>query len=334
MTKKIKRLTRPTGDIRIAAVDMSMVEARLVLRQFLELQPAQMSTKAHYKNLVKAGHTNSVMRFVKNSTEYVRTYQYKELLDIWTEKFPEARWAKSIFGIGSIIAAGLVCHIDFNKVKSPSSITQHAGQAPNSRKVTIEAAYALMEQSMELYGDTPKDTHIKWLCKQLDKDFNTFHKFCRKKGRPYHWDQIFSAIRWPSYDPTLKHICLLLGNTFILKKSLYQAIYRERRDHWEIPRNEAGLYKKVAAKQLKMFNYKPWKDPYKCYTAGYLPDGHINNRARKYAVKIFLSHYYSVYYYIRTGEVPYNAYAIDILSGHKKILVPNLEKANEGRNKL
>lgn len=325
-TRRVKKLPSVSKDVRIAAADMSIQEARMILKDYVNMQGVQQSTRAHVRLLKKQGTSNAALNFIANNTDYIRRYQFREILGIWGDQYPEARWAKSIRGIGPIIGAGLICHINFDKVNSSSSLAYRAGLTPDSRRMTMRAADALIVRSMDLYGDTTlTDDHIKWICTQENLDFESFHKFCRKKGKPYNWNKLLIALRWPSYDPMLKKICIMMGNDFIKHKSLYQDLYRARLK-WEMDNDEAGLYKAAAAKQLKAYNFKPWKEPFKVYSTGHLPFPHLKERAKRYAEKIFLAHYYSVHHYIKSGKVPYDAYALDVLKGVRKILVPNLEE--------
>jgi len=328
MVRRIKKLDRIGEDVRVAALDMTIPEARYVFKDYMNLQKYQQSTKAHVRQLEKESTPNTTMKFIANNTTYIRKYQFSEIFDIWTDKFPEARWVKSINGLGPAVAAGLICYCDFDKAHNSSSFWQWAGLTPKSRQITKKAADKLIVSAMDLYGDEQlTDDHIKWICTQADYDYASFHKFCRKKGQPYNWNKLYIALVIPKFSFDFHRVCIMIGNLVIKQKNLYHDLYVYRRA-WEEAKNESGEYASRAAAQLRRYDYKPWKDTYKIYSAGYLPPGHIIARSKRWAVKIFLAHYYSVIYYIRNGEVPYDAYALDILKGHRRILVPNLEKVD------
>lgn len=333
MTRRIKKLDKLGEDVRVAALDMTIPEARYVYKDYLGLQKFQQSTRGHVNQLKKDGVPNTAMKFIANNTEYIRRYQFREIFDIWTDKYPESRWVKSIHGLGPAVAAGLICYCDFDKAKSTSSFWYWAGLTPDSKRISRKVADQLIVDSMDRYGEPayPTEEHIKWCCEQVGYKFDSFHKFCRTQGKPYDWNKLYIALMIPKYSIDFRKVCIMIGNLVIKKKNLYHDLYKYRH-RWEVARNEAGEYAGRAAERLRMFNYKPWKEPYKSYAAGYLPNRHLIARAKRYAVKIFLAHYYSVIYYIRNGEVPYDAYALDILKGHRKILVPNLEVVENGEN--
>jgi hypothetical protein len=62
-------------------------------------------------------------------------------------------------------------------------------------------------------------------------------------------------------------------------------------------------------------------EAFKHYSAGRLPPGQIDARARRYAVKLFLSHLHEVWYKAHFGKAPPLPYPIAIL-GHAHIKPP------------
>jgi hypothetical protein len=310
---------------------MTIPEARYLFKDYVGLQRFQQATRSHVKLLAKTGIPNDVMKFIANNTTYIRKTQFIEIFDIWTDKYPEARWVKSINGFGPAISTGLLCYLDIDKARNTSSFWRRAGLIPHTDRCSRHQADQLISASMDRHGETnpPTEAHIKWICEQTGKNFAHFHKFCRKKDQPYNWNKIYIALVMPKYSLELKQVCNMIGDQVIKNKNLYHDLYVYRRK-WEEARNEAGEYKSRAEAQLQKHNYKPWKEPYKTYITGKLPPSHIIARSKRWAIKIFLAHYYSVIYSIRNdGKVPYDAYALDILKGQRQILVPNLEKISE-----
>jgi len=53
-----------------------------------------------------------------------------------------------------------------------------------------------------------------------------------------------------------------------------------------------------------------------------LPPAHIHARARRYAVKLFLSHYHHVAYEVATGQKPPKPYVLDRIPGHTHYVAP------------
>lgn len=128
------------------------------------------------------------------------------------------------------------------------------------------------------------------------------------------------------YNARLKTLCWKIGQCFIKvqnnKEDVYGKIFAIRKAY-EIERNEKGELADQAKAKLERFNIKKTTDAYKWYSQGKLPPAHINQRASRYAVKIFLSHLFSVWYEMEHKEKPPKPYAIAILNHAHEIPIPN-----------
>lgn len=182
---------------------------------------------------------------------------------------PVAQWIKAQRGIGPIIAAGLLAHIDIERAPTAGHIWSFAGLNPS----------------------------MKW-----------------EKGekRPY--------------NAALKQICWHAGQCFMKQSNdpdcFYGRLYRERKQ-FEIERNEAG----GNAERAKSFKVTPGatkavKDKLE---DGKLPDFNIDARARRYAVKIFLSHLHAVMFWDRYGTRAPLPYSLAMLNHAHFIDIPNAE---------
>jgi len=128
------------------------------------------------------------------------------------------------------------------------------------------------------------------------------------------------------HNAELKTLCWKIGESFVktLNKegNLYGRLYLERKE-LETAKNDKLLFAEQAAEQLKRKNFKKTTIAYKNYITGKLPPGHIHARAKRYAVKIFLSHYHHVAYEIRFGEKPPKPFVIEHLGHVDYIPAPN-----------
>lgn len=139
------------------------------------------------------------------------------------------------------------------------------------------------------------------------------------------------------FNGNLKTLCWKIGESFqkVCNKpnDVYGKIYKKR-FVYETENNEKGLYKEQALKVLeeKHFDNKVIEEIYK---SGKLPPGHIISRAKRYAVKIFISHLFSVWYELDRGELPPKPYALAILNHKESIEIPNwrTEYSNDGIKK-
>lgn len=97
------------------------------------------------------------------------------------------------------------------------------------------------------------------------------------------------------FNGRLKTLCWKVGDSFVKfsgqEECFYGKIYREFKAE-EIRRNESGHYKEAAAEQLRI---KDWKDDTITKARlleGKLSDKHLDMKARRRVVKIFLTHYW------------------------------------------
>lgn len=128
------------------------------------------------------------------------------------------------------------------------------------------------------------------------------------------------------YNARLKTLCWKIGQCFIKVQNNEEDVYGKIfaiRKAYEIERNEKGELADQAKAKLERFNIKKNTDAYKWYSQGKLPPAHINQRASRYAVKIFLSHLFSVWYEMEHKEKPPKPYAIAILNHAHEIPIPN-----------
>lgn len=97
------------------------------------------------------------------------------------------------------------------------------------------------------------------------------------------------------FNGRLKTLCWKVGDSFVKfsgqDECFYGKLYREFKEE-EIRRNESGHYKAAAAEQLKIKNWKDDTITKARLLEGKLSDKHLDMKARRKVVKIFLVHYW------------------------------------------
>lgn len=230
---------------------------------------------------------------------------YKAMIDKMTDNHPITRWLKENAGIGPIFAAALFAYLDITKAKYASSFLQYAGLNDNNRPWISSAKAAQIVQ--EVLGNrteiTDDDLFQLAAITKWPYDYLARGAAGAKRGEDYSGmkrskTDLIKCISIPPYNVKLKKLCYLIGDSFIKNQnrgSKYGKIFAERKVY-ELQKNEAGEYAEEAKKALSSKNWDRKKDAYKAYSQGKLPLGHINARARRYAVKIFLCHVFEEMY--------------------------------------
>ena len=180
----------------------------------------------------------------------------------------------SITGIGPVIAAGLIAHIDITKCKSAGQIWSYAGYNPT--------------QVWEKHQKRPFNAALKLLCWKVGESF------IKVSNNP---------------------------------KDFYGKLYKQRKEY-EIKKNENLEYAEQATHKLATVKIGKDTEAYKWYSKGMLPPAHINERAKRWTVKIFLSHLFAVWYQMVNGEKPAIPYAIAIIGHAHTIEIPNWDAKN------
>jgi len=159
-------------------------------------------------------------------------------------------------------------------------------------------------------------------------------KKCNTAGSIWNyagWDgsrKVRTAGQKITWNPKFRVLCWKLGESFVKtsnnKDDIYGHLYREKKS-WYEAKNEAGGFAEKAAEELKLKKYGKDTEAYKWYSNGKLPPAHINAMAKRFAVKIFLSHLFEIWYEYDRGAKAPNPFVQDHL-GHVHIIhAPNRE---------
>jgi hypothetical protein len=114
------------------------------------------------------------------------------------------------------------------------------------------------------------------------------------------------------YNAELKTLCWKIGQSFLKFHKKDQCFYGHLYEQDKIRRiakNEAGDYADFAKEILQTKNFKVNKTRDKL-ESGVLSDAQIDAQARRFAVKIFLSHYHAVAFQAHYGEPAPRPYII------------------------
>lgn len=265
----IQRLTR---DLANASTTLSDAEVRFLVDAYYQMQDARIRADGQIRSIDK-GKTNEphlVLSWLSDQNASLEA-QIKRALEKYVDTHPVGEWLVSIFGIGPVISAGLIAHIDINMAPTAGHIWRFAGLDPTSK--------------WEKKTKRPWNAQLKVICWKAGESFVKFHND----------DRCFYGHLWKS------------------QKEIYTA------------RNEAGDYTQRSAEILVAKNFKKSTDAYKAYITGKFPPAHIHAMARRYAVKIFLSHLHGEMYRRILNQEPPKPFAIEHL-GHAHMINPPLAK--------
>jgi hypothetical protein len=265
---ELNTIERIGKDIIKSAEELSDDEARYLVDAYYIMQDdrkrAHNQCRAVEQNADEShsASDNKIIQWLAAQSETLEN-QIKRALDKYTDSHPMGSWMRETVGIGPVISAGLLAHIDIEKAPTVGHIWRYAGLDPT----------------------------VKW-----------------EKGQKRPW------------NATLKTLCWKAGQSFMKfsgrEDCYYGQVYRKRKA-FEIERNDRGDNKELAAEIIKKVGKTT--EAYKHLLEGKLPPGQIDARARRYAVKLFLSHLHGAWYLCHFGVEAPLPYPIAIL-GHAHLI--------------
>lgn len=266
ITTELEAVSRLTKDVRAAGTEIGREEARELVDLYYRLQGERIALNNQSRALKEADRPSLVVDFFGDNIGSLER-QMVSVLDKFSTSTQVGTWSRDQKGIGPVIAAGFMAHIDIEKAPTVGHIWRFAGLDPT----------------------------VKW-----------------EKGHKRPW------------NADLKVLCWKAGDSFVklqrFEDAFYSQMYAERKA-FEIERDLKGGNAETAAKTLleKKFKDKATKE---IYESGHLPPGRLDLRARRWAVKLFLSHWHHVAYVERYNELPPKPYILTQDAGHAHYIAP------------
>jgi hypothetical protein len=258
--------TRLTRDLKKSATLLSADQSRYLVDLYYTLQRLRIAAAAQVRSA--QDEPNVLIGWTAQMYEKLEL-DVKGALEQYARSQVPGQWSLSIKGIGPVLSAGLLAHIDITKTPTVGALWRFSGYDPT----------------------------VKWE---------------KKTKRP--WNARLKVLGWK------------IGQSFVKSSgrdgSFYGPLYRERK-LYEVEKNERKEYAEQAARILQEKNIGKETDAYKCYQMGQLPPAHIQARAERYAVKLFLSHVWSVMYEVHYGQPAPKPYALAHLDHVHMIPIPN-----------
>jgi hypothetical protein len=110
----LEPIARLTKDLAIAAATLSPREARYLVDAYYVMQRNRITSSNQVRSLSEDEEPHSVLSWMFAQDEALEN-QIRRALDKWTDSQHMGRWAKAITGIGPVISAGLLAHVEWKK---------------------------------------------------------------------------------------------------------------------------------------------------------------------------------------------------------------------------
>ncbi len=125
----VKKLTK---DLKLAAKKLSDDEARFLVDTYYQLQEDRKRGENQVRSMQETGEPNEVLTWFAEQSAPMEQQILTALIK-YTDEHPIAAWLKEIHGVGAVLAAGLIAHIDITKSPTVGHIWRFAGLDPTSK---------------------------------------------------------------------------------------------------------------------------------------------------------------------------------------------------------
>lgn len=118
-------------DLRRAASSLGPDEARFLVGLYYQMQKNRIRAAHQVRKLTQTDEPHDTLAWFMSEANDLED-AVKSALDGYSSGQDLGKWAKSIHGVGPVIAAGLLAHIDIRRVSTVGQIWRFAGLDPTS----------------------------------------------------------------------------------------------------------------------------------------------------------------------------------------------------------
>jgi hypothetical protein len=312
----IDKLTR---DLREAARTLSEAEARFLVDSYYQRQDDRIAAAHRLRAATEGGEPCSAIVWLTRQSKKLED-RIKSVLDAYSDAHPLGEAVRRVVGIGPVIAAGLLAHIDIKLTPTAGHIWAFAGLDPSVKWMSTDATKKQIAKLID--SKTVGAMGIAQVCSFFRRKPTTISRYMDGKMTV---DALAKAVARRPWNTALKTLCWKAGESFVKFSGkptcTYGLLWAEYKQQ-EIERNESGQYAKQAAAALEQKTYGKTTEAYKAYIEGRLPPAHIHRRSTRRTVKLFLSHYHEVGYKLLLGKDAPKPWAIEHGGHEHQIPVP------------
>lgn len=293
-------------DLRKAAATLGPTEVRYLVDSYYQLQDFRKASANQTRALSVSDEPHATVSFFQAEFGTIES-QIKSALDDYSNADYMGQWARGHYGIGPVIAAGLSAHIDITKAPTVGHIWRFAGLDPTVKWGKGEKR--------------PWNADLKVLCWKIG---DSFVKFSGKEdcfyGHLYKQRKVYEVERDNRVQVVPRGVSVERDEkdtntgTFVIDGDAHTCFFIG--DQWLYEGNSKAAYETLKVKNIRD------KETRRLYESGHLPPGRLDLRARRYAVKLFLSHWHEAAYKHHYKTDPPLPYPIAHLGHAHKIEAP------------
>lgn len=248
-------LTKLNNDLRKKAKLLTPEQARFLVDNFY----IQQDNRIRVNNQIRSmeGEPNELLQWISdNNHMYERHIQ--NALNQYVNNHDIGKWLIAQYGIGPILAAGLMAHIDISKCQTVAQIWSYAGYNPKQKWLGTAKVDAIYKENK----DKPFDELLGVLATARgSKASNLLNMVERKVGSDASEKEKIKTLvaisAQPPFNGELKKLCWKIGQSFVKQsgneKAFYGQLYKQEKANL-VQQNENGDFTQAAEDKLKEFN--------------------------------------------------------------------------------
>lgn len=316
-------LGRLSKDLTEAAKRLTASQARYFVDRYYQIQEDRIRAEHQVRHAEEAKEPNRLLGWVAEKA-WKMEQTMKKALDVYADQQTAGGWAKSMRGIGPVLAAGLLAYIDIHQAPTVGHIWRFAGLDPTQTWLGREKAEALVREVVGRKSGELSDDEVAAIAARVNQKPSRLLERLAAKEQAATVSTVAALLANRPWNATLKVICWKIGESFVKQSGhadcYYGRLYVQRKAD-EAKLNLEGRFADQAAQTLAAKRFDKSTEAYKAYIEGRLPQSRIHERAKRWAVKLFLAHFHHVLYESTFGTPPPKPYVISVL-GHAHIIAP------------
>lgn len=280
----VQRLTR---DMKAAAKLFSRKELRWLVSYYYSVQDFRIQANNNSIKSAESGQPHTLIAWVYDSMRRLES-DMERALDSFSDEYTVGRWLKSLMGVSSIIASGLLAHLDITKAPHAGHFYSFAGLSPHIK--------------WEKGKKRPFNADLKCLL------WKTGESFIKVQHNPKDfYGQLYVARKEIEWRNNLMGKFATIATDTLSAKKFGQDTDAYLWYSGQFSPNRFPEYQALESTQRAAFLRKV-ADPK--HNAPMLPPAHIHARARRHTVKLFLSHLHYVMHVDFYGIAPPPPYVL------------------------
>jgi hypothetical protein len=317
-----ERRFKLSSDLKQAAALMTPDEARFIVARYYDAQDDRLRSAGRIRASDANREPHAILTWFAERQVALENAM-RGALHVYAKASPLGRWALSIYGIGPVITAGLLAHIDVTRSSTVGNIWRFAGLDASCVWLGREGAEKLVAEVVPARAEVT-ESMIRTLGARGPFLETTLRRMAAASDGKITRASLVRALARRPWNADLKRLCYLIGTGFVKlrtsEKDDYGKFY-DRRKAYEVNMNESGAYKATADAVVASGRIKDAATLAR-YKEGKLPDGRIHLRAMRHAVKLFLSHYHAVGWELAKGVAPPKPWVLTYGEDHTDYIAP------------